>query len=54
MDPEVLNFAQVAVIIVLLIGSLSTISMLFYRAILRAQRRGALNAPQTDRRLEQL
>lgn len=54
MNPEVLNFAQVAAIIVFLVGSLSAISFTFYRAILKAQRREALSAPQNDQRLEQL
>ncbi len=54
MHPEVLNFAQIAGIIVLLVGSLATISIQFFRATLRAQRGRAISAPQNDMRLEQL
>ena len=53
MDPDVLNFAQVSVIIVGLVGALSLIGVVVVRGVTRAARRPP--APQLDdQRLEQL
>lgn len=54
MHPEVMNFAQISVIIVGLLGSLATIAVLTFRSIAKAQSRAAVGAPQNDQRLEQL
>lgn len=54
MDPYVSNFAQVAIIVVLLVGSLSTIGVLTNRAILRAKRKESTQLAVDDERLEQL
>ena len=54
MDSDVLAFAQVALIIVFLIASLSTVGVLTARAIMRMRRHSATVSSPPDDRLEQL
>lgn len=54
MIPEVLVFAQVSAIIVLLAGSLSTIGIMTTRAIQRSRRHLLPRGDGSDERLEQL
>jgi hypothetical protein len=53
MDPDVLNFAQVSVIIVFLVGSLVTIGTIGIRIIQRKSGPPRVS-PASDARLEQL
>ncbi|HJR66150.1 MAG TPA: hypothetical protein VJ802_06950 [Gemmatimonadaceae bacterium] len=52
MDPDVAAFAQVAVIIVLMTGSLVTIAVAGFRAVIRTNRVSA--PPKDDARLDHL
>jgi hypothetical protein len=54
MDPDVLTFAQVAVIIVGLVGSLSAIGVVTLKLLTRGSHRGGLEGRLEDGRLEQL
>jgi hypothetical protein len=54
MVPEVAAFAQVAAIIIVLTGSLTTIGVFAARFIMRAQRNMLPPSPVADARLEQL
>jgi predicted transposase YdaD len=54
MDPDVLTFAQVAVVIVGLAGSLTTIAVVAWKVLTRGSNRGELEARLDDGRLEQL
>jgi hypothetical protein len=54
MDPDVLTFAQVAVIIVGLVGSLTTIGVVAFKVLSRGSKRGELEQHLEDGRLEQL
>jgi hypothetical protein len=54
MDPDVLNFAQVAVIIVGLVGSLSAIGVVAFKLVVRGQGPRASTERLDDGRLEQL
>lgn len=55
MHPEVVNFAQVAGIVVFLVGSLASIAVLTNRAVLRATRRPEVSSGgQDDQRLREL
>ncbi|MGI8499309.1 MAG: hypothetical protein ACR2OG_17190 [Gemmatimonadaceae bacterium] len=53
MNPDVLAFAQVAAVIVMLVGSLATIGIVTARSVLGARRRDTV-ASGSDERLEQL
>lgn len=53
MDPDVLTFAQVSTILVMLIGSLAVIGVFTAFAIKRLRRKGNVT-PEFDTRLEQL
>ncbi|MFL5605352.1 MAG: hypothetical protein ACJ8AD_02780 [Gemmatimonadaceae bacterium] len=54
MDPDVLTFAMVAVVIVGLAGSLTTIGVVAWKVLMRGSKREALDARLEDGRLEQL
>jgi predicted transposase YdaD len=54
MDPDVLTFAQVAVIIVGLTGSLVTIGVVAWKVLTPGAKRGGLEERLADGRLEQL
>lgn len=54
MIPEVVVFAQVAMIVVFLAGSLATIGVITTHAIMRAKRNTLPPTPVADARLEQL
>lgn len=54
MIPEVVVFAQVSAIIVILAGSLATIGVVTLRAVQRSRPHELPNAGQSDERLEQL
>jgi hypothetical protein len=54
MDPDVLTFAMVAVVIVGLAGSLTTIGVVAFKVLTRGKDREALSARLDDGRLEQL
>lgn len=55
MDPDVVTFAEVSIIIVFLASSLATILVLFTRAFQKKPKQSALpEARQFDQRLDQL
>jgi hypothetical protein len=54
MDPDVLTFAMVAVVIVGLAGSLTAIGVVAFKVITRGASRGGLDERLEDGRLEQL
>lgn len=54
MDPDARTFAQVAVIIVGLVGSLTTIGVVAWKVLTRGSNRGGLDSRLEDGRLEQL
>jgi predicted transposase YdaD len=54
MDPDARTFAQVAVIIVGLVGSLTTIGVVAFKVLARGSNRGELEERLADGRLEQL
>jgi hypothetical protein len=54
MSPEVLGFAQVAVVIVGMVASLCTIGVLTVRALISSARKQPRSLPADDRRIEQL
>ena len=54
MDPDVLNFAQVAVIIVGLVGSLSLIAVMLFKAVVKPKGASPELARTTHEQLERL
>ena len=54
MDPDVLSFAQVAAIIVMMVGSLAGIAVVAVPALVRGTKRQMTPPPQQDDRLEHL
>jgi hypothetical protein len=54
MDPDVLTFAMVAVVIVGLAGSLTTIGVVAFKVLMRGSKRGEAEQRLEDGRLEQL
>jgi hypothetical protein len=54
MDPDVQTFAQVSVILVFLVGSLTTIAVLATRAIKRSTNLTLRSTQLSDQRLDQL
>ncbi|MEP6620835.1 MAG: hypothetical protein ABJE47_16030 [bacterium] len=54
MDPDVMSFAQVSVIIVCLVGSLTLIAAVAWRVLTGGNRRKAKLSADDDQRLEHL